>query len=295
MTSPTETAATVTVGQPVPTDTDLDPDIEDDDDDIVARHRVKRHGARRQAAAATAGETAVPDAAPRATGPGTGLGGSTDQAALATTGLDPDAEDDDDDIVLRAVAKRQAAHQPATATGGRWGFRWLLVGAVMVGVAAGAWYAGRATAPTAEVTDTVTDALAEQASQVGQDLATATAAADNSTRLTELAAILATNPDDTDALLEQGVLLYEDGYFEAAGAAWLHVTDLVPEQAEAWFNLGFYYLSIDPIDTAAAKAAWEKVVEIDPDSELAATASTHLTGLLVEVAASASAAAEATP
>ena len=66
---------------------------------------------------------------------------------------------------------------------------------------------------------------------------------------------------------------------DAAKAQWLTVTELAPDNATAWYNLGFYYLTIQPADMAAAKAAWQRVIDIDPESEMARTASMHLAGL----------------
>jgi tetratricopeptide (TPR) repeat protein len=277
MTPPTETAATVTVGQLDPTD----PDVEADDDIIISR-RAQRARARKAAATAVPATAATPVAAVTAAA-------DPDAHPDAEADVDPDADpdiEDDDDIVSRTLGKRAAARTAAAPT--RWGSRWLLVLALLVGVAAGAWYAGRVTAPAPEA-----EATADGAA-VGADLAETETEVDNAARLAELAALLAENPDDADALLEQGVLLYEEGDYEAAGAAWRHVTELTPDKAEAWFNLGFYYLSIDPVDTAAARAAWEKVVALDPDSDLADDANTHLTGLLAEVEASVAAAAQGT-
>ena len=54
---------------------------------------------------------------------------------------------------------------------------------------------------------------------------------------------------------------------------------LAPRNVEAYYDLGFLYLSKKPSDTARAKAAWSKVIEIAPKSAVAKTIATHLKGL----------------
>jgi cytochrome c-type biogenesis protein CcmH/NrfG len=175
-----------------------------------------------------------------------------------------------------AVAPRGAALAPGGVT--RRAGRWVVVAGLLVGVAIGAWFAGRASvggeAPGASTTATA----------VAPDTATAvaTATSDPAERIAELETGLAADPDDTDALLELGVLLFEEGDYAGAGVNWLRVTQVEPDNAAAWFNLGFYYLSTDPADTAAARAAWEKVLELEPDSDMAATVESHMDSFLAE-------------
>jgi len=108
---------------------------------------------------------------------------------------------------------------------------------------------------------------------------TAPVVVDAETRRAELEALLATSPDDADAHLELGVILYNLGEQDAAKEQWEEVILLNPALAEAWYNLGFYYLGLDPPDYTNAKIVWDKVVEIDPNSELSQTVLNHMGGI----------------
>jgi tetratricopeptide (TPR) repeat protein len=189
-------------------------------------------------------------------------------------------EGEDDDILIRRrprAASREAAGaatEPAPRPGvTRRAGRWVVVAGLLVGVAAGAWFAGRAsvggTAPVVSASPTA--------------VATATAeTVDAAARIAELDATLAAAPDDTDALLERGVLLFQEGDYAAAGEDWAKVAQLAPDNAAAWYNLGFYYLSLEPADTTAAGAAWDRVLELAPDSDMATVVTDHRDSFLAE-------------
>lgn len=83
-------------------------------------------------------------------------------------------------------------------------------------------------------------------------------------------------PDDTDARLALGVALFNGGDLSGAEEQWTRAAELDPNQAEVFYNLGFLYLSMDPPDMDKVRAAWNRVIEISPDSALAQTASGHL-------------------
>lgn len=91
--------------------------------------------------------------------------------------------------------------------------------------------------------------------------------------------ILDRNPKDITALLTLGVALFNNQDLAGAEQQWLKVVELDPKQPEAHYDLGFLYLSKSPPDTAKAKAAWAKVIEIAPGSELAKTVTSHMDGL----------------
>ncbi|MDR1808179.1 MAG: hypothetical protein LBR33_09755 [Propionibacteriaceae bacterium] len=257
-----------------------DPDF-DEDDDLLARPRGRKRAA------------VTPDVSERDDVTGdvgerdavTVDVGERDDVTLDVSrrdAADPDVAEADDDILQRR--RRAAAPAPAATAGGdRWGARWLLVAAVVVGVAVGAYLAGRYAAPDSSSATASESAAASDAdlglTDTGLTSTDTDTAEDATARLAELADILAANPDDTDALLEQGVLLYEAGDLEGAGEAWLRVTAIDPAIAESWYNLGFYYLSTDPVDVDASRAAWEQVVALDPDSDLGTAAASHLEGL----------------
>lgn len=102
---------------------------------------------------------------------------------------------------------------------------------------------------------------------------------DTSARIAELETTLKTDPDNLDANLELGVLVFNNGETSRAEQLWTKVTALDPNNPQAWFNLGFVHLSKDPPDEAAARLAWEKVATVAPDSDLARTARTHAEAL----------------
>lgn len=98
-------------------------------------------------------------------------------------------------------------------------------------------------------------------------------------RADELRAAVAKNPNDVDTRLTLGVVLFNQSDLAGAEEQWLKAAELAPDQAEAYFNLGFLYLSTTPAQTDKAQAAWDKVVELEPDSQMAATAQSHQQGI----------------
>jgi len=73
---------------------------------------------------------------------------------------------------------------------------------------------------------------------------------------------LARNPDDQDVRLRLGRLLAWDGQYPEAERTGLTIVDAEPENAEAWVLLGDIYRWTD--DRKAAKAAYKRALEIDP-------------------------------
>ena len=98
-------------------------------------------------------------------------------------------------------------------------------------------------------------------------------------RMIGLEQAIEADPDDLDARLELGVLRFNLADVEGAKEQWEYVADKDPENVSAWYNLGFAYLSETPSNREAANAAWLKVIELDPDSDLAETISMHIQGL----------------
>jgi Flp pilus assembly protein TadD len=130
----------------------------------------------------------------------------------------------------------------------------------------GVWWAGKpaeeASVPSAAATDTATLAAS---SMVGID---------------QLEAALEASPDDVDLLLELGASLFNANRAEEAKAHWERATRIEPTAAQAWYYLGFYWLSTEPPDFDQARAAWETVLDLEPESDLASAVQTHITGLL---------------
>ena len=173
-----------------------------------------------------------------------------------------------DDIL--AARRPKAAARPGARVG------WVaIVLAVFAGVAFGSWLASRSApsaspTPTARVTAPTTPA------------APATTVAPQ-VRMIELEDLIAADPNNVDARLELGVLLYEQlDDIDGAGEQWLAVTQIDPTSIGAWYNLGFYYLSTDPISCGKAVAAWNKVIELQPDSAEAGHIVDHMAAIIPE-------------
>ena len=109
-------------------------------------------------------------------------------------------------------------------------------------------------------------------------------ATDSAARQAELEATLAESPEDVAANLELGVLTFNDGDVELAEQLWTTVTEVDPTNPQAWFNLGFVHLSEDPPDVEAARAVWQRVLDVAPESDLAATVRSHLDALAASAA-----------
>lgn len=77
-------------------------------------------------------------------------------------------------------------------------------------------------------------------------------------------------PDDMESHLMAGVCKYSLNNFEGAKESWMKATELDPTKAEPWFNLGFVYLMEEPVDEAELTRVWDKVLELAPDSDMAA-------------------------
>ena len=179
------------------------------------------------------------------------------------------AESDDDVVSVRRAARSGAGGVGGTGVGRAGGVGWTwVVAAALVGIVLGVWMAGKPAGPGAAPTVPATAAVP-----------TASALVDAQARRAELEALLAASPDDADAHLELGVILYNLGEADAAKEHWETVILLDPATAEAWYNLGFYYLGQEPPDYTNARIVWDKVVELDPDSELAQVVLNHMSGV----------------
>lgn len=138
----------------------------------------------------------------------------------------------------------------------------LLMAALIAAVVFGVYWIGR---PAPQPQDMAAPQMGEAASRQ-VDVA----------RMAELTAQVEADPSDLDARLELGVLLMGAGDPAGAEEQWTAVTELDQENIPAWYNLGFLYLSKQPADEAKARAAWEKVLEIDPDFPQAEVIKNHM-------------------
>ncbi|CAM2920436.1 tetratricopeptide repeat protein [Actinomyces slackii] len=88
--------------------------------------------------------------------------------------------------------------------------------------------------------------------------------------------ILDVDPDNVQALLAIGVAEYQSSDYDSAETHWRRTAELDPTAAEPWYNLGFLYMAQDPPKPDQARECWSKVIEVAPDSTMAASVRTHL-------------------
>jgi tetratricopeptide (TPR) repeat protein len=90
--------------------------------------------------------------------------------------------------------------------------------------------------------------------------------------------ILAVDPKSQVALLALGAAQFNLGNSAAAKKQWLVASALYPKSAEVHYDLGFLYMSQTPPDKVNMNIEWKKVIAIDPNSNLAKTVATHISG-----------------
>ncbi len=105
--------------------------------------------------------------------------------------------------------------------------------------------------------------------------------------------IIAIDAKNTTALVALGICNYNVGDIDGAVQQFKAAIAVNPKLIDAHFNLGFVYISQNKNDLA--KAEWEQVVKIDPNSNEAKTVSTHLDSLDKTPAPSGSGQPTATP
>ena len=88
--------------------------------------------------------------------------------------------------------------------------------------------------------------------------------------------VVAVDPKDDDAWVATGAAAFNLGDTEKAKAAWLNAVEANPKNPEAHYDLGFAYLAAKTPDNEAAKAEWQKVIDIDPNSDWAKDAKSML-------------------
>lgn len=87
------------------------------------------------------------------------------------------------------------------------------------------------------------------------------------------------SPTNTDERTILGVYYFNGSDIPNAQKQWDEVVKQDPKKAEAYFDLGYLYLIKEPPDNDKAIAAWQKVLEIDPQSDMAKTVSEHISAL----------------
>jgi cytochrome c-type biogenesis protein CcmH/NrfG len=90
------------------------------------------------------------------------------------------------------------------------------------------------------------------------------------TKVTEL------EPDNVRGFLALGATAFNEGNLDAAEVAWRKALDIDESNIEAHYDLGFLYFNRQPPDMAKVQLHWARVVELDPNSEIAQTVKAHL-------------------
>jgi len=138
--------------------------------------------------------------------------------------------------------------------------------ALVVGIVLGVWMVSTQPTTTADMNPTPT--------------ASATPTEDPMIRKAELQVLLGDDPNNVDAHLELGVLLFNDDDLADAKTHWDTVVQLDPTNVEGWYNLGFYYLYSDPPDYAKTQEMWDQVIKLEPDGDMANMIQGHLSDAL---------------
>ena len=91
--------------------------------------------------------------------------------------------------------------------------------------------------------------------------------------------IAAIAPKDDDSWIPVAAAAFQGGKESRAFEAWNTALDINPDNIEAHYGLGHYYLNQTPTDEAKARASFEKVIALDPTSEQAKEVQTDLAKL----------------
>lgn len=88
--------------------------------------------------------------------------------------------------------------------------------------------------------------------------------------------VLAIDPKNITALLGSGAAAYNLGDDDGAEQAWRAVLAIDDNNVEAHYDLGWMYLGKDPTDVVKLRIEWTRVIALDPGSDAAKTALSHL-------------------
>lgn len=192
--------------------------------------------------------------------------------------------EDDDDLIGSKLASRRAKRgkdehrEPTGSTPRRRAplssaERIALVAAVILGIAAAIWYSNVGGVSSGSPHGDIMAGAGAQgdASKPGIEQW----AAEVSTIQSQIEA----DPTNLDLKIQLGCAYADLGDYDRAIETLTGVTDEDPAKAEAWYYLGFVRMSTNPPDEAAAKAAWQRVIDLDPDSERAGKARSHMANL----------------
>ena len=93
--------------------------------------------------------------------------------------------------------------------------------------------------------------------------------------------VLAVDPEHIEGLLARGAVSFNLGDSANAEKLWKQVVGIDPDNVEAHYDLGFLYLNSATPDWEGVRSEWNKVIELDPDSDLAKTVQAHLDQLVM--------------
>ncbi|ARD41511.1 tetratricopeptide repeat protein [Actinomyces gaoshouyii] len=219
-----------------------------------------------------------------------GSGGGAGSADAAESEEQDESEafyaglEDDDDLIGSKLASRRAKrgedeHRgPAGSRSRRRAplssaERIALVAAVILGIAVAIWYSnvGGVSSGSPHGGTMASAGAQGDASKPG----TEQWAAEVSTIQSQIEA----DPANLDLRIRLGRAYAGLGDYDRAIETLTGVTDEDPAKVEAWYYLGFIRMSTNPPDEDAARAAWQKVIALAPDSEMAGKARSHMANL----------------
>ena len=90
---------------------------------------------------------------------------------------------------------------------------------------------------------------------------------------------LTVDPNNVHARTDIGTANFNLGRTLEAKASWTAALAIDPNDIQLHYNMGFLYANAEPQDLVAARQEWQKVVDLEPDSNLAKTAKVHLNGM----------------
>jgi len=102
-------------------------------------------------------------------------------------------------------------------------------------------------------------------------------------------------PTNVRSFLALGATAFNGSNLDAAEVAWRKALDIDPKSVEANYDLGFLYFNRQPPDMAKVQEHWKRVIELDPNGEIAKTVSAHLDAIASMVPASPAPGASAAP
>jgi cytochrome c-type biogenesis protein CcmH/NrfG len=91
--------------------------------------------------------------------------------------------------------------------------------------------------------------------------------------------VTAVEPTVARGYLALGASAFNQGDSATALTAWTKVLSLDETNVEAHYDLGFLYLNEQPPDMAGVQREWTRVVQLDPNSDIATTVKAHLDAL----------------